>query len=143
MSFVQPFLEFIRGAKRKQFRTPRRSPRLVVKVAAQLRQSEGQSPNPVTLTNISVGGASMVGRVRLRNGERVLIALQLNSGLKFDLSARVVHARHKPQGEQHQYGLRFFGLSQADHQRLAEYIHDPKNGWQFDAPPPPWDPDAA
>lgn len=84
----------------------------------------------------------MVGHVRLRSNDRVYLSLLLGNSLKFDLRARVVHAGNR-EGAHFKYGLKFLGLSEADYNRLTGFIHDPQNGWQFDAPPPPWEPEPA
>jgi c-di-GMP-binding flagellar brake protein YcgR len=141
LSFMQPLLRLVGGEKAA--RTPRRSPRLPVKVSAQVRLSNGQSTLPVVLNNISAGGASMLTKTRLRHDELVTLALQLGTEVKLDLRARVVHAGQTEHGLQFRYGLRFVGLSERDYERLTTFIHDPKNGWQFDAPPPPYQPEPA
>lgn len=95
------------------------------------------------LKNISVGGASMTTHVRLRVNDRVTLKVQLAAELRVEIPARVVHTGARNNDFKCQYGLKFTSMSQRDYDRLASYIHDPKNGWQFDAPPPPWSPDAA
>ncbi len=143
MTFADPLLKLVRSVGGHQARPPRRAPRLPVKVTAQMRSSDKQPPVPVMLKNISVGGASMTTHVRLRLNDRVLLSLRLSPDLALDVRARVVHAGEKGRDFRCQYGLKFVGTAQEDYQRLAQFIHDSKNGWQFDAPPPPWSPDAA
>ena len=123
-------------------RQPRSAPRLPVKVTAQLHIAK-QPPVSVMLKNISVGGASMTSHVRLRVNDRVTLKVQLAADLLVDIPARVVHTGARNSDFKCQYGLKFSGMLQRDYDKLASFIHDPKNGWQFDAPPPPWSPDAA
>jgi hypothetical protein len=134
-------MRLVQAVTTTKTRSPRRSPRLPLKVTAQLRLSERQPAVPVSLRNISVGGASMVGSVRLRNNDRVSLSLLLGASLKFDLRARVVHAGNR-EGASFKYGLKFLALTESDYNRLTGFIHDPQNGWQFDAPPPPWEPES-
>jgi len=84
----------------------------------------------------------MVSQTRLRNNDRVSVSLLLGPALKFDFRARIVHAGPR-EGLLYKYGLKFLGLSEADYNRLSAFIHDPQHGWQFDAPPPPWEPESA
>ena len=102
-----------------------------------------EPPVSVMLKNISVGGASMTTHVRLRQNDRINLSVKLKNDLALELRVRVVHAGEKGRDFRCQYGLKFIGMSQEDYRRLATFIHDGKNGWQFDAPPPPWTPDAA
>jgi len=140
-SFVSPILRLVGSVTTSRTRAPRRSPRLPVKVAARLRLSDRQPAVPVSLRNISAGGASMTGHLRLRSGERVALSLRLGS-LKLGVKARVVHAGSR-EGSLYVYGLKFIGVSESDYRQLTQFIHDPKNGWQFDAPAPPWEPEPA
>ena len=132
-------MRLVRSVTNTQERTPRRAPRLPVKTAAQLRVSDNQPPVQVLLKNISVGGASMTSHVRLRHNDRVTLSVQLKNDLRLDLRARVVHTGERGSQFRCLYGLKFVGLSEEDYRRLAGFIHDRRNGWQFDAPPPPWD----
>jgi len=141
LSFVAPLMKIVQAVTTNKTRQPRRSPRLPLKTTAQLRCGDRSATSPVTVRNISVGGASVVSHVRLRGNERVRLSLMLGGTLKFDLQARIVHAGSKA-GSGYTYGLKFFALSETDHKRLSSFIHDPQNGWQFDAPPPPWEPEA-
>jgi len=135
-------MRLVQAVTTSKTRSPRRSPRLPLKVSAQLRVGDRQPAIAVSLRNISVGGASMVSQARLRNNDRVSLSLMLGSTLKFDLRARVVHAGPR-EGLHFKYGLKFLALSESDYNRLSGFIHDPQNGWQFDAPPPPWEPESA
>ena len=139
VTLVNPFMNLVRSVTSTHERTPRRSPRLPVKLSALLHPGENQAAVPVALRNISVGGASMTSHVRLRQNDRVLLTLQLGPNVKLDVQARVVHAGEKGTGFRCQYGLKFFNLTQEAYRVLAAFIHDPKNGWQFDTPPPPWE----
>ena len=136
-------MKLVRNVTKSETRVPRRAPRLPVKITAHLRPTDKQPPVPVMLKNISVGGASMTTHIRLRQNDRVTLSLQLGTQLKLEVRARVVHAGVKGADFRCQYGLKFLSLPEHDYRRLAEFIHDPKNGWQFDAPAPPWSPDAA
>jgi len=144
-SFADPLLKLVRAvasSTSSSTRQPRRAPRLPVKVTAQLHIAK-QQPVSVMLKNISVGGASMTSHVRLRVNDRVTLKLQLAADLRIEIFARVVHTGARNNDFKCQYGLKFVNMSQSDYEKLANFIHDPKNGWQFDAPPPPWSPDAA
>ena len=144
-SFTDPIMKLVRAVASSgstTARQPRRSPRLPIKVTAQLLQPK-QAPVAVMLKNISVGGASMTTHVRLRVNDRVALRVQLGPDLRTEIPARVVHTGARNNDFKCQYGLKFVTMSQRDYERLAAFIHDPKNGWQFDAPPPPWSPDAA
>ena len=144
-SFADPLLKLVRAvtsSTSSSTRQPRRAPRLPVKVTAQLHVAK-QQPVAVMLKNISVGGASMTSHVRLRVNDRVALKIQLAADLRVEISARVVHTGARNNDFKCQYGLKFVNLSQHDYDKLVNFIHDPKNGWQFDAPPPPWSPDAA
>lgn len=143
-SFADPLLKLVRAvaSPSSAARQPRRAPRLPVKVTAQLHVAK-QPPVAVMLKNISVGGASMTSHVRLRVNDRVTLKVQLAAELRVEIPARVVHTGARNNDFKCQYGLKFMNMAQRDYERLARFIHDPKNGWQFDAPPPPWSPDAA
>lgn len=144
-SFADPLLKLVRAVASSTAagtRQPRRAPRLPVKVTAQLHVAK-QPPVAVMLKNISVGGASMTSHVRLRVNDRVTLKVQLAQDLRVEIPARVVHTGARNNDFKCQYGLKFVNVPQRDYEKLAAYIHDPKNGWQFDAPPPPWSPDAA
>jgi c-di-GMP-binding flagellar brake protein YcgR len=140
MTFVNPFLSLMRAVTTPQQRTPRRSPRLPVKSTAQLH-TDDQPSVTVALRNISIGGASMTSHLRLRYNDRIRLTINLGQNDRLDLS--VVHTGEKNSGFKCQYGLKFFNVSEDAYRRLAAFIHDPKNGWQFDATPPPWDPKPA
>lgn len=143
MTFGDPLIRLVRSVGNQQVRQPRRAPRLPVKTTALMRHSEKEPPVQVMLKNISVGGASMTSHVRLRMHDRVTLSLKLASDFHLELRARVVHAGEKGRDFRCQYGLKFTGVGEEDYRRLATFIHDSRNGWQFDAPPPPWSPDAA
>ena len=143
MTFGDPLIRLVRSVGNQQVRQPRRAPRLPVKTTAVMRFSDKEPPVQVMLKNISVGGASMTSHVRLRLHDRVALSLKLASDFHLELRARVVHAGEKNRDFRCQYGLKFSGIGEEDYRRLAAFIHDSRNGWQFDAPPPPWSPDAA
>ena len=143
MTFGDPLLRLVRSVGKQQVRPPRRAPRLPVQVTAIMRASDKEPPVQVMLKNISVGGASMTSHVRLRLNDRVRLSLKLAADLHLEVRARVVHAGEKGRDFRCQYGLKFAGIGEEDYRKLAHFIHDSKNGWQFDAPPPPWSPDAA
>jgi c-di-GMP-binding flagellar brake protein YcgR len=138
MTIVNPFLNIVRAVTSPQQRTPRRSPRLPVKSTA-LLHTDDQPSVPVALRNISVGGASMTSHLRLRHNDRIRLTIHLPQNERLDVDACVVHTGEKGSGFKCQYGLKFLNVSEDAYRRLAKFIHDPKNGWQFDATPPPWD----
>ena len=114
------FKKWLRGSK------PRLTTRLTVEEPIDLFLSSGQW-QPAILEDVSAGGACLRTYHRLHAGELIGVSLHLAFDQRYELSARVVYARHGAQGSQTRYGVRFVWADYEEFCKLDAFVTEREN----------------